>query len=112
MSDERPSPSRGDLLAPLSVGCAVGSVLLIGGVTWFAGGQHSVITQWQFVLVAAGLGPGLALLAGVLHVATRRRAGEERVEAALARLLQAAGQLRADEHGAAAPPRRTGPGTT
>lgn len=70
--------------------CAVAGLLVIAGTTWFAGGQHTVFTQLQFVLVAFVAGVGPLALAGVLHVAARFREGERRVEEALARLLVAA----------------------
>ena len=85
--------SDADLLARLSAGCALGSVLLVGLGTWFAGEQVSVLGQWPLVIMATGLGVGLVAFAGVLHVASRRRVGELRLEAALARMLRAAGEF-------------------
>lgn len=72
--------------------CAVMAVLVIAGTTWAAGRQE-VLTQWQFVVVAAGLGLGLVVVAGTLHAATLRRDGERRVEEALARLLLVAAEM-------------------
>lgn len=79
-----------DVPSLVAVAAALTALLVIVGSTWFAGGQHSVITQWQFVLLAFGLGVGLVALAGALHLAGRHRDGERRVEEALARMLQAA----------------------
>lgn len=77
----------------VALGCAVAALLVLAGTAWFAGGQHSVVAQWQFVLVALGLGLGLVVLAGVLHTAARRQQGERRIEQALVRLLRATAQL-------------------
>ena len=89
MNQER----RGDLMARLSAGCALGSLVLIVCATWYSGAQESVIAQWPFVVVAAGLGVGLAMFAGVLHLARRRRDGELLLEEALARMLVAASRV-------------------
>lgn len=76
----------------IAAACAAAGLAVVAATWWAVGRQH-IAAQWQFPVVAAGLGVGLVFVAGLLYAATRRREGEWRVEEALARLLVASASV-------------------